>query len=202
VTYFDEDAASGAWAAKQYKDLNEIRGENVDAPEKVARKAKSAHKPSIIICINDFIGSGGQAITGLRDRVIPALEEAYGTAGGGWEQQVKLICVVIVGYADGIRSDEGAMEGRVAIVCGRRLSDEDRAFDPRLGLFADTVELMRARDIAERFGKRLFKNGPLGWEDGQALLVFPTNVPNNTLPILWSRATINKQPWKPLFPRS
>jgi hypothetical protein len=38
----------------------------------------------------------------------------------------------------------------------------------------------------------------LGYKDSQALLSFPYNPPNNTVPIIWS----TKSNWKPIFPRS
>lgn len=61
---------------------------------------------------------------------------------------------------------------------------------------------MKARKIAETIGASLEKRHPLGWEDSEALVVFPDNTPNNTLPILWKAgAKVDGKEWHPLFPR-
>ncbi|EOW9529668.1 hypothetical protein ACO11K_003420 [Bacillus cytotoxicus] len=60
----------------------------------------------------------------------------------------------------------------------------------------------------ERYGSGLFKRGDkdqyLGWGDIGETIVFFYNIPNNTLPILWSGAysKATQSNWMPLFTRS
>ena len=49
-------------------------------------------------------------------------------------------------------------------------------------------------------GNDLEPNSPLGYKNGQLLLGFAHNIPNNTLPIFWSDGR-QHSPWTPLFPR-
>lgn len=54
--------------------------------------------------------------------------------------------------------------------------------------------------LAQRFGRRLQPNHPLGYRDGQLLLGFAYNTPDNSLPIIWSSGT-RDVPWTPVFKR-
>jgi hypothetical protein len=54
--------------------------------------------------------------------------------------------------------------------------------------------------LAKRFGARLQPAHPLGYLDGQLLLGFAYNTPDNTLPIIWSSG-MKDFPWTPVFKR-
>ncbi len=56
------------------------------------------------------------------------------------------------------------------------------------------------RALVERFGMRLQPKGPLGFQDGQLLLGFAYNTPDNTLPVIWSNGNAS-QAWTPVFKR-
>lgn len=53
--------------------------------------------------------------------------------------------------------------------------------------------------LAEHYGARLLTAHPLGYRNGQLLLGFQHNVPDNTLPIFWFDES--EPPWDPIFPR-
>jgi hypothetical protein len=61
-----------------------------------------------------------------------------------------------------------------------------------------------ARDFAFntclKHGKELEPGTPLGFKNGQLLLGFAHNVPDNTLPIFWSQGRPSR-PWTPIFRR-
>lgn len=60
----------------------------------------------------------------------------------------------------------------------------------------------RAMRLADEIGSQLEKRHPLGYEDSQALVVFPDTVPNNTLPILYKQGRkYQGRDWIPLFRR-
>lgn len=59
----------------------------------------------------------------------------------------------------------------------------------------------KVRATCERYGKRLFPGHPLGYKDGQLIIGFNHNTPDNTLPIFWGGNEAEDGPWKPLFRR-
>jgi hypothetical protein len=56
-----------------------------------------------------------------------------------------------------------------------------------------------ARLLAKKYGDYLLPASPLGYKDGQLLLGFSHNVPDNTLPIIWYDE--GDRDWFPLFRR-
>ncbi len=73
--------------------------------------------------------------------------------------------------------------------------------------------LLNVRNLAYYYGHHLFETTnrkgviekhPLGYKNSQALVVFPYNPPNNTLPIIWSSRFVKKfdRRWVPLYPRN
>jgi hypothetical protein len=58
----------------------------------------------------------------------------------------------------------------------------------------------RAELIARNYGARLLPGSPFGWRDGQLLIGFCHNTPDNTLPIIWFDEP-DGTPWTPLFRR-
>ena len=81
-----------------------------------------------------------------------------------------------------------------------------KAFPKRGSVFGSNM--LSVRKFAYGYGVNLFSttdrntgkliNHPLGFENSQALIVFPYNPPNNTLPIIWSI----ENNFHPLFARS
>ena len=53
--------------------------------------------------------------------------------------------------------------------------------------------------MTEGYGKKLFPAHPIGYEDGQLLLGFTHNTPDNAPPIFWDEG--RNTPWAPIFVR-
>ena len=68
-------------------------------------------------------------------------------------------------------------------------------------VFTSEADREKAKVIALTYGKKIAKSVPLGYKDGQLLIVFHDNCPNNSIPILWATGT-SSSPWTPLFGRS
>jgi hypothetical protein len=63
-------------------------------------------------------------------------------------------------------------------------------------------EQQRAKSLCINLGSRIYRQNPLGFGGLGLLVVFPTTVPNNSLPILHSFARTGSQKgWRPLFLR-
>lgn len=58
----------------------------------------------------------------------------------------------------------------------------------------------KAESTARQYGAALVPSDPLGWRNGQLLIGFCHNTPDNTLPIIWFDEP-DGAPWTPLFRR-
>lgn len=87
-------------------------------------------------------------------------------------------------------------------MCIFELDNSYKAFDVSSRYFSshpswfhvDTLKI-----LAEHYGMKLQPNRPLGYKDGQMLLGFSHNTPDNTLPIFWDEGIL--APWNPVFVR-
>lgn len=86
--------------------------------------------------------------------------------------------------------------------CLFELDDTYRAFHARQRYFSPSLgdfDLNIFRTMAEHYGASLFPGHPLGYKDGQLLLGFTHNTPDNTLPVFWNEGRVT--PWSPIFVR-
>ncbi|MBO1902453.1 hypothetical protein J4H92_10885 [Leucobacter weissii] len=82
------------------------------------------------------------------------------------------------------------------------LDDAEKAFDKRSRVYISPpveITLDEAKRFAEAYGKLLVPNHPLGYKDGQLLMGFQHNVPDNSLPIFWLNEYSIE--WEAVFPR-
>jgi hypothetical protein len=94
------------------------------------------------------------------------------------------------------------------VFAARILREADRAFSPESALWDTDTDRELARTWCFDIGRQLLagtdldpERDALGWQDGQALLVFQHNTPNNTLPLFWAAGIVNGRPWTNLFDR-
>lgn len=184
-------AKSGAVFSKLYADENSIYIKNViDADRLIERlEDPEAGKVSALVIVDDFVGSGQSLADSVRD-----LATSLPTPG------LPIFVVALLGFETGrvtIEKSLKAVLNPVTVHFCHPLSDEDRAFAPTSRAFDDPTSREEARTNAAEIGARIVTRNPLGWHDGQALIVFESHVPNNSLPILWAEG----KNWRPLFPR-
>ncbi len=83
------------------------------------------------------------------------------------------------------------------------LDESFQCFSDGSRIYRDVPEPLdrtRGMALASRFGARLQPAHPLGFQNGQLLVGFAYNTPDNTLPIIWSSGT-DDFPWTPVFKR-
>lgn len=148
------------------------------------------------VFIDDLCGSGTQACTYSRDilqrakRLRPDLRFSYYT---------------LVATQDGLRTVRGdtlfddvdaVFEIDNSYKC---FHDESRYFKTARA----PVTSAAAQAMSSRYGARLSPRHPLGFKNGQLLLAFAYNTPDNTLPIIWAdpHNTETKAQWHPIFHR-
>ena len=145
------------------------------------------------VFIDDMCGSGHQGAEYSRNTVVPLKH---------LKPDVKVYYYALFGTSDGINHLRTL--GRFDIVHPVvELDDSFKCFHPTSRVYKDapsSIELSAGRSLALRFGSKLAPGEPLGYGDGQLLLGFAYNTPDNSLPIIWSVGT-SAFPWTPVFKR-
>jgi hypothetical protein len=82
------------------------------------------------------------------------------------------------------------------------LEDDAYAFPESIKIWTSSEDELRAKALCADLGSKIYRPYPMGYGGMGLLVVFPTTVPNNTLPILHSHSRDGADPrWVPLFPR-
>jgi hypothetical protein len=82
------------------------------------------------------------------------------------------------------------------------LPSENYALPEDKSGFRSEEEWERAKALCENLGSKIDRRRPLGYGGMGLLVVFPTNVPNNTIPIFRSHSrSATEVKWMPLFER-
>lgn len=147
-----------------------------------------------IVFIEDFCGSGDQAeeyyykfvkiIKSKLPNIIIELHILFATESG-YERISKL------GYDD--------VKVIYTLNSSYKCFHEKSRFFPTLYKNDDGIEQIDKKtciDICEKYGLRLSPTHPFGYNNGQLLISFHHNTPNNTLPIFWCSKN-----WSPIFKR-
>lgn len=179
-------AESGSLVSYYYRSANGIPvSQFLEPSEAIDGGYLLGQRVDALVFLDDFIGSGHQAIQFWRDLTASL---------GATTDSLRFFYCAFIGYSEGKRLIEEKTKFSVHLV--RELDERDKAFGVGSSL---VVEYAReaAKDIFRQYGQRLFPKHPLGYGDGQGLIVFDHNTPNNSLPVLWSEA----DGWIPLFKR-
>jgi hypothetical protein len=193
VSYLGTVAKSGVRYAQLYQETNNIYHENVAEPRAIARALRANRDARAVVVADDFIGTGQSASEGLAAIAEQAGDEIRSSGA-------VFVLAAVAGFAAGVERVEQAaraLDLPLEVFVGVPLGAGDRVFSDASVAFPDPDERGRARDVAYQEGRRLVKDAPFGYGELEAAVVFETNCPNNTLPILWAAA----QDWTPLFPR-
>ena len=199
VTHADKVGESGSALVRFYRSQNKMLERLCGPPERVfAAIGKNVNSQAIVVCIDDFIGSGHSAAAQINN-LMPRL----GHYVPNWHNRVLFIYATIVGFEQGIQFVEEHAQSGIVVISFKVLTEADKAFSPNNTIFETAEDRRSAHNLAYKIGLVLQKDNPLGWEDSQALVVFPENVPNNTLPIFYRNGVeYNGRPWRAMFPRS
>jgi hypothetical protein len=146
-----------------------------------------------LVFIDDLLGSGQQATeysaTILRD--VRAVASRLG-------KSVELVYLVLFAKPEGLAHARGTLFDRVCAV--HELADADMAFTSASRAFRKPpsgVDFAASQTVATHYGARIWPSFPLGYRNGQLMLGFHHNVPDNSLPIFWKKTT----DWTPILPR-
>lgn len=146
-----------------------------------------------LVFVDDIIGSGETA-----QKILAHVRESHGEYLE--KNNVTLILAAICAYEEAIVAlRESKEKFPVHVVAANVVG---RCFDPNTKIFDSELLRLEAETVAKSYGERLLPGLPFGFDDGQALIVFDDNCPDNSLPILWHPPTGALPNWIPLFPRA
>jgi hypothetical protein len=187
-------AHSGAEYARRYADENQIYPDNVLAVEDLPQIADKRDELKGIVLIDDFIGTG-QTTVGMLRKLTPEVKGILG------RESVSKFLIAVTGFT-------AALEAVETEIQNLGVGIETHLLEPLVGsrmvfsdtstVFADESEKLKAKDYAYEYGVKIEPDIPLGYGNCEAAVVFENKIPNNCLPILWSRS----KGWKPIFPRN
>ena len=151
--------------------------------------------PSIkrYVFIDDLCGSGVQA-TLYTDELVRPLKALHGDA--------RISYYPLFATSFGL-SEVRRLKSFDDVSAVVELDDSFKCFSPNSRVYKNVVAPF-TRSVAERiandYGRNLVPSDPLGWRDGQLLIGFCHNTPDNSLPIIWYDEP-EGTPWTPLFRR-
>lgn len=142
------------------------------------------------VFIDDLCGSGTQAEEYSRDIVDPLRK---------LKEDVKIHYIVLFATTAGLEAIRrlGRYDEVLAIY---ELDESFSALEPASRLFShpDTpFDRLQVRKTCQKYGSTLWPGHPLGYKNGQLLLGFNHNTPDNALPIFWRETPT----WRPIFKR-
>jgi len=193
VSHLGGVAKSGVRYGQLYADENGILNDSVIERDKLSLALATLGRVNALVLVDDFIGSGQSAIGTFRELSESDRQQFR-------REDLVVVYAVVCGLESGRAKLDAAlaeMELPVHVHLCDQLTEADRCFADNSRVFPDAEERRKAVDVARAHGVRLVKNAPLGYADCQTLVVFDTNCPNNSLPILWAE----RDDWKPLFRR-
>ena len=197
-------AESGAHLLYEFRHANDLPDFLFINSDQVATAGLSRPKnqngvhPDVrrLVFMDDFCGSGQQATDFSLDEVSSMRQIAK-----RGNLDIEIWYLAILATASGLaHTRQYGVFDRVDTVS--ELDSSYRVFDNSSQFFTNApsqIDKVTARMIASFYGQRLWPQHPLGYQDGQLLVGFHHNVPDNTLPIICQSAS--DPAWTAIFPR-
>ncbi len=193
VSHLGGVAKSGVRYGQLYADENGLKTGSVVERDRLGRTLAALSGINALVLVDDMIGSGQSAVEAFK-------ELAEGSREILRRSELVVVYVVVCGFEAGKARVEDELEKLdlpVLVHICDSLTEADRCFSDTSTVFESPADRKRAEDLATALGRRLVKTAPLGYGNCQSLVVFDTNCPNNSLPVLWAEGN----DWRPLFKR-
>ncbi len=146
-----------------------------------------------LVFFDDIVGSGTQASQYLT-------EYLSGIKATNPSIDIRFMSLFATSAGLSRLNDSSLFDGKA--MCLFELDDTFKAFDPESRYFSTSptwFDTQKMCDLTKDYGKKLWPAHPLGYKNGQLLISFSHNTPDNVPPIFWA---VNGQiPWAPAFVR-
>lgn len=200
VVYVDGEGKSGSTYAAMYAEENRISAKavfsSISFSKRISAHIEAHGTPKAIVVIDD-IAATGDSLEGNVKRFIEEQSALFPKA------VLRVISLVATQTAyDRLTRAFGDFGFDVDFRSCEVIGDEHCAFpDSKLG-WGSEDNWFRAKALCEQLGSCIYPKNPLGYGDLGLLVVFPTTVPNNSLPILHSNSSLrSERKWTPIFLR-
>jgi AAA+ ATPase superfamily predicted ATPase len=200
VTFVDGEGKSGASYASLYAEENRIAADSVvsrgNLKARIAERIENGIKPAMIVIVDDIAGTGRSLAENVERFCIEFKNDIA-------ETKIRVVTLVATAEAQSVISDKlKTIEADIEFRSCEILPHELYAFPKEDTVWKTAEQEARAKALCVDLGARIYRRNPLGYGDLGLLVVFPTTVPNNSLPILHSHSrTGSAVSWSPLFPR-
>ncbi|MBN8242369.1 ATP-binding protein [Nitratireductor aquimarinus] len=201
ITYVDGEGKSGSAYAAMFAEENRIEAKAILNPvdfssSYMARKAEVGDIGAVVI-LDDLVATG-ESLSGN----VQAFLEQHGEAIADTKIRIMTIAATVKGkelVGRRLRKIDGY---DIDFHTAETLPDSTCALPEDKSGFGSLDDWEKAKALITDLGTKIDKRRPLGFGNLGLLIVFPTNVPNNTIPIIrsFSRAGAGKR-WVPIFER-
>jgi hypothetical protein len=146
------------------------------------------------IFFDDLVGSAQQAKNYLAERLARIRQH-------GPDLDLRFMSLFATTKGLEVLNEPKLFAGKAS--CLFELDETYRAFRTDQRYFPNSLgpefDLAIFQAMSVNYGATLYPNYPLGYRDGQLMIGFTHNTPDNTLPIFWNEG--NSTPWTPMFVR-
>lgn len=150
-----------------------------------------------IFLIDDFLGSGKQALTEWRRKADEEDETSNNLESIKKNNpHINFNYLALVGCEVGKKNLESTLP--IKVILGEELDDRFKCFSTNSVIFKDNKIRQEAKKVMEEKGRMLY-SFPLGFDNMELAIVFNHNTPDNTLPVIWKNPANGC--WFPLFER-
>lgn len=193
VGFLDGLTKSGSRVSNLFVEENKIKAANLVDKDSLEKSIDSNDNIQVMILVDNFVGTGNTISNSIEKLPKSLIKKII-------LRKIKVYIIVFLAESEGIikieeKIDELGFCGEVWVKKRMLTSDYLLTEDSRLL----TNKALRAsvRDILIKYGERIGLD-PFGYGSSGLAIVFDSNCPNNTIPILWA----SKNDWFPLFNRT
>ncbi len=196
VTHLDAVGKSGSGLLYLYRQFNKLPKAQTGALDAAVTFLAAGQKASVVVLVDDFVGTGNSLVEGFRRF------ETLAAEGGVDLRPHGIVASVVAGTARGVEHVRSETADSLRVFVGDELIEKDMAFSSANDIFESEADREDAVRMCQAIGEQLEPRQPLGYGGCQALVAFANSCPNNTLPIFYqSGRRYEGSEWVPLFPR-
>jgi hypothetical protein len=155
----------------------------------------------ILICSDDFVGTGSQ----INEKIIEPIMQALKESSENYKNNpLNLVLLFAIGYEDALENlrHKSTPFLTVFALAGSILNNQDRAFTSSSTIFTNSKIKKKAKRLLWKVvGKSLYPDWPDGFGHCQSLVILMDNTPDDTLPAISYSGLVKGFSWKALFER-